>query len=92
MVVVERKMMEEENTKRYRLLEYPGMGMMGMMRMIVVLVWCHLSTKKARPAVRTLMPATMTGQRCGSMVDPDCWKMVVMKKTMVEMPVHWARM
>ena len=48
----------------------------------------HLRTKNARPAVRTLMPATMTGQRWGSMVDPDCWKMVVMKKTMVEMPVH----
>ena len=69
MVEVERKMMDEDMTKRYRLLAY-------------------LRTKKARAAVTSLMTATMTGQRLGSREEPDCWKKVVMKKTMVETPVH----
>ena len=45
MVVVERKMMEEENTKRYRLLAYLGMGMM---RMIVVLVLVSPEDKESQ--------------------------------------------
>ena len=118
MVEVDRKMMEEEKTKRYRRLAYLTINNKDVSKRRLLLtpinpsrsgrkntardkkgfkgvlssLFGHLRTKNARPAVRTLMPATMTGQRCGSMVEPDCWKIVVMKKTMVEMPVHWARM